>query len=254
MEQHIYSVTELNLLVKQKLDSVSELRRVFVRGELSNYKIHPTGHHFFNLKDPDGVLSCIMYAQSAAGLRFRPENGMRVILQGRVSVFPRNGAYQLYCNSITPEGAGELALGLEQLKRQLYAEGLFDPAHKKPLPRFPEKIAVITAASGDAVRDIIQILKRRYPLAKVLVLSVHVQGDRAPAEIAGAIRYANRWQVADLIITGRGAGRAEALPVRRSGGGVGRHESAEGSEPGLRHGPGVRRADSSEQPGHRAGG
>ena len=211
MEQHIYGVTELNLLVKQKLDSVSELRRVFVRGELSNYKIHPTGHHFFNLKDPDGVLSCIMYAQSAAGLRFRPENGMRVILQGRVSVFPRNGAYQLYCNSITPEGAGELALGLEQLKRQLYAEGLFDPAHKKPLPRFPEKIAVITAASGDAVRDIIQILKRRYPLAKVLVLSVHVQGDRAPAEIVGAIRYANRWRVADLIITGRGGGPAEDL-------------------------------------------
>lgn len=211
MQGHIYSVEELNQLVKQRLDTTPELRSVFVRGELSNYKIHSTGHHYFNLKDPSGVLNCVMYTQSAKNLRFRPENGMKVILQGRVSVFPRNGAYQLYCNSITPEGAGELALALEQLKRRLYAEGLFDPAHKKPLPRFPEKIAVITAATGDAVHDIIRILRHRYPLAKVLVMSVHVQGERAPAEIVGAIRYANRWKVADLIITGRGGGSAEDL-------------------------------------------
>lgn len=211
MEQHVYSVSELNQLVKQTLDGTPEFRHIFVRGELSNYKIHPTGHHYFNLKDSTGVLNCVMYAQSAQHLKFLPENGMKVILEGRVSVFPRSGVYQLYCSSITPEGAGELAMALEQTKKRLYAEGLFSKAHKKPLPRFPQKIAIITAASGEAVHDIIKVLKNRYPMVKVLVMSVHVQGERAPAEIVGAIRYANRWKVADLLIVGRGGGSAEDL-------------------------------------------
>ena len=152
-----------------------------------------------------------MFRGQASRLRFRPENGMKVIAQGRITVFPRDGAYQLYCNSLTPEGAGDLAVAFEQLKAKLYAEGLFDPAHKKPLPPYPERIAIVTSSAGAAVHDMIRILRRRYPLAKVVLLPVRVQGAEAPPEIAGAIRYANRWRVGDVIITGRGGGSMEDL-------------------------------------------
>lgn len=136
---------------------------------------------------------------------------MKVLVTGRVSVFPRDGAYQLYCNTMTPEGAGDLALAFEQLKEQLYREGLFDPAHKKPLPKFPQRIAIVTSSAGAAVHDMIRILRRRYPLAKVILLPVRVQGAEAPPEIAGAIRYADRWNIGDVIITGRGGGSMEDL-------------------------------------------
>jgi len=136
---------------------------------------------------------------------------MKVIVQGRITVFPRDGAYQLYCNTLTPEGAGDLALAFEQLKAKLHAEGLFDAAHKKPLPLYPERIAIITSSAGAAVHDMIRILRQRYPIAKVILLPVRVQGVEAPPEIVGAIRYANRWNVADLIITGRGGGSMEDL-------------------------------------------
>ena len=152
-----------------------------------------------------------MFKGSAMKLRFRPENGMKVVVTGRVSVFPRDGAYQLYCNTMIPEGAGDLAVAFEQLKARLHAEGLFDPAHKKPLPEYPERIAIITSSAGAAVHDMIRILRRRYPIAKVILLPVRVQGVEAPPEIVGAIRYANRWNVADLIITGRGGGSMEDL-------------------------------------------
>ncbi|MBE6962975.1 MAG: exodeoxyribonuclease VII large subunit [Ruminococcaceae bacterium] len=211
MEQHIFGVSEVNQLVKLLLDNEPLLANVAVRGELSNYKIYPSGHHYFTLKDPEGALRCVMFKSAAMKLRFRPENGMQVILQGRISVFPRDGAYQLYCNTMTPEGAGDLALAFEQLKQKLHEEGLFDPAHKKPLPPFPEKIAIITSSAGAAVHDMIRILRRRYPLAKVILLPVRVQGAEAPPEIVGAIRYANRWRVADLLITGRGGGSMEDL-------------------------------------------
>ena len=211
MEQHIFGVSEVNQLVKLLLDNEPLLANVAVRGELSNYKIYPSGHHYFTLKDPEGALRCVMFKGAAMKLRFRPENGMQVILQGRISVFPRDGAYQLYCNTMTPEGAGDLALAFDQLKQKLHEEGLFDPAHKKPLPPFPEKIAIITSSAGAAVHDMIRILRRRYPLAKVVLLPVRVQGVEAPPEIVGAIRYANRWKVADLIITGRGGGSMEDL-------------------------------------------
>ncbi len=211
MAQHIFGVTEVNQLVKLLLDNEPMLQNVAVRGELSNYKVYPSGHHYFTLKDAEGSLRCVMFKGSAVKLRFRPENGMKVIVQGRITVFPRDGAYQLYCNTLTPEGAGDLALAFEQLKQKLYAEGLFDPDHKKPLPRYPEKIAIITSSAGAAVHDMIRILRRRYPLAKVILLPVRVQGAEAPPEIVGAIRYANRWQVADLIITGRGGGSMEDL-------------------------------------------
>jgi len=211
MEQHIFGVTEVNHLVKLLLDSEPMLTNVAVRGELSNYKMYPSGHHYFTLKDPEGALRCVMFKGAAVKLRFRPENGMKVVVTGRISVFPRDGVYQMYCSTLTPEGAGDLALAFEQLKAKLYAEGLFDPEHKKPLPAYPERIAIITSSAGAAVHDMIRILRRRYPIAKVVLLPVRVQGVEAPPEIAGAIRYANRWKVADLIITGRGGGSMEDL-------------------------------------------
>lgn len=211
MEQHLFSVSEVNTLVKTLLDSEPLLQNIHIRGELSNYKVYPSGHHYFTLKDPEGALRCVMFRGQASRLRFRPESGMKVIVSGRISLFPRDGAYQLYCNTMTPLGAGDLAIAFEQLKSKLYAEGLFDPEHKKPLPACPETIAIITSAAGAAVHDCIRILRRRYPIAKVVLLPVRVQGPEAPAEIASALRYANRWKVGDLIITGRGGGSIEDL-------------------------------------------
>ena len=211
MEQHIFTVTEVNELVKLLLDNEPMLSGICVRGEISNYKMYPSGHHYFSLKDPTGAIRCVMFKGQASRLRFRPENGMKVLVTGRVSVFPRDGAYQLYCDTMTPEGAGDLALAFEQLKEQLYKEGLFDEAHKKPLPRFPERIAIVTSSAGAAVHDMIRILRRRYPLAKVILLPVRVQGAEAPPEIAGAIRYADKWKIGDVIITGRGGGSMEDL-------------------------------------------
>lgn len=211
MQQHIFSVTEVNHLVKLLLDNEPMLQNVAVRGELSNYKIYPSGHHYFTLKDAEGALRCVMFKGQAGRLRFRPENGMKVVVTGRVTVFPRDGAYQLYCNTLTPEGVGDLAVAFEQLKAKLYEEGLFDPAHKKPLPQYPQRIAIITSSAGAAVHDMIRILRRRYPLAKVILLPVRVQGTEAPPEIVGAIRYANKWKIGDVIITGRGGGSIEDL-------------------------------------------
>ena len=211
MERHIFNVTEVNELVKLLLDGEPALQNICVRGELSNYKMYPSGHHYFSLKDADGAIRCVMFRGSAARLQFRPESGMKVLVTGRTTVFPRDGAYQLYCSTMTPEGAGELAVAFEQLKAKLYAEGLFDPTHKKPLPAYPERIAVVTSSAGAAVHDMIRILRRRYPIAKVILLPVRVQGAEAPPEIAGAIRYANKWKIGDVIITGRGGGSMEDL-------------------------------------------
>ena len=211
MDQHVFGVAEVNQLVKQLLDGEPMLQNIYVRGELSNYKMYPSGHHYFTLKDADGALRCVMFRGQTSRLRFRPENGMQVIARGRITVFPRDGAYQLYCDALTPEGAGDLAVAFEQLKAKLHAEGLFDPAHKKPLPRYPQRIAVVTSAAGAAVHDMIRILRRRYPIAKVILLPVRVQGAEAPPEIAGAIRYADRWKIGDVIITGRGGGSMEDL-------------------------------------------
>ena len=211
MEQHIYSVSELNGLVKAVLESVPEFSNVYVRGEISNYKLYPSGHHYFTLKDAEGAIRCVMFKGQALRLRFRPENGMKVIAMGRVTVYPRDGAYQLYCDALSPDGVGDLHVAFEQLKEKLWKEGLFDEKHKKPLPKYPQTIAIITSSAGAAVHDMIRILRRRYPLAKVKLLPVRVQGVEAPPEIVGALRYANRHKVADLIITGRGGGSIEDL-------------------------------------------
>ena len=211
MERSALSVTELNSYIKNLVDGDELLMDVCVRGELSNYKIYPSGHHYFTLKDAESSLRCVMFKYSAMKLRFRPENGMGVTAFGRVSVYLRDGAYQLSCTSLMPEGMGDLQVAFEQMKAKLSAEGLFDPAHKKPLPPFPEKIAIITSSAGAAVHDMIRILGHRWPMTKVILLPVRVQGVEAPAEIAGAIRYANAFQIADLIITGRGGGSLEDL-------------------------------------------
>lgn len=211
MNERTLTVSELNNLIKTLIDCEPLLNNVCIRGELSNYKIYPSGHHYFTLKDSESSLRCVMFKSSASKLRFRPESGMGVTAFGRVSVFPRDGAYQLYCTDLIPEGIGDLQVAYEQLKAKLAAEGLFDPKHKKKLPPFPKRIAIITSSAGAAVHDMIRILGQRWPMTKVVLLPVRVQGVEAPPEIVGAIRYANRHKVADLIITGRGGGSIEDL-------------------------------------------
>ena len=207
----IYTVSQVNQYIKSLLDRYRELTALYVRGEISNYKAYPSGHHYFSLKDGEGAIRCVMFKREAMSLRFRPENGMKVIAFGRVAVFPRDGQYQLYCTALTPEGVGDLHLAFEQLKQKLYAEGLFDPAHKKPIPKFPKRIALITSSAGAAVRDMLRILGARWPMAEVFLLPVRVQGAEAPGEICAAVAWANQHQVADLIITGRGGGSMEDL-------------------------------------------
>ena len=222
MERKILDVSQVNEYIKGLMDTDELLTGLCIRGELSNYKIYPSGHHYFTLKDAGGALRCVMFRSSAAHLRFRPENGMKVLAMGRITVFPRAGAYQLYCNDLTPDGVGDLYVAFEQLKAKLSAEGLFDARYKKPLPPFPHRIAIITSGAGAAIMDMLRILGKRYPLSKVVILPVRVQGQEAPAEIAGAIRYANKYQVADVIITGRGGGSMEEpLGVQRRARGAG---------------------------------
>ena len=211
MTGHIYTVSELNGLAKAVLESVPEFCSVLVQGEISNYKLYPSGHHYFTLKDADGAIRCVMFKGQAVRLRFRPENGMQVVASGRVSIYPKEGSYQLYCETLRPEGVGDLHAAFEQLKEKLWKEGLFEKSHKKPLPPYPRAVAIITSSAGAAVHDMIRILRHRYPLAKVKLLPVRVQGAEAPPEIVGALRYANRHHVADVIITGRGGGSIEDL-------------------------------------------
>ncbi len=210
-QQMIFSVSEANNFIRTLLEQVPQLQEIFVRGEISNYKLYPSGHHYFTLKDEGGAMRCVIFKGNALRLRFRPENGMKVVAFGRIGVFPRDGAYQLYVSELSPLGAGDLNLAFEQLKARLEREGLFDAAHKKPLPRYPKTIAIITSPAGAAVHDMIRILRARWPLTEVKLLGVRVQGAEAPPEIAAALRYANKYRVADLIITGRGGGSIEDL-------------------------------------------
>ena len=211
MERQIISVGQINEYIKGRLDSDPALRNIAIRGELSNYKIYPSGHHYFTIKDGTGAMKCVMFKSSAQRLRFRPENGMQVIALGSVTVYVRVGVYQLYCTGLILDGVGDLYAAFEQLKSKLAAQGLFDPAHKKPLPRYPGTIGIVTSAAGAAVHDMLRILRKRYPLTRVKLLPVRVQGAEAPAEIAGAIYYANQHKLADLLIVGRGGGSMEDL-------------------------------------------
>ena len=210
-EQTILTPSQVGQYIKGFMDRDRVLSGLLVRGELSNYKMYPSGHHYFTLKDGEGALRCVMFRGDAASLRFHPQNGMQVIAAGRVTVFPRDGQYQLYCVRLTPEGAGDLAVAFEQMKARLLQEGLFDRAHKRPLPRIPGRIALVTSPAGAAVRDMLRILGARWPMAQIRILPVRVQGEGAAEEIAAAIRWANLHQAADLIITGRGGGSMEDL-------------------------------------------
>ena len=211
MEKQVLSVGQLNDYIKTRLDGDPGLRNIAIRGELSNYKIYPSGHHYFTLKDETGAMKCVMFKSSAVRLRFRPENGMKVIAMGSVTVYVRDGVYQLYCTALVLDGIGDLYAAFEQLKAKLGAQGLFDPAHKKPLPKYPGTIGIVTSSAGAAVHDMLRILRKRYPLTQVKLLPVRVQGAEAPMEIAGAIAYANHHRLADLLIVGRGGGSMEDL-------------------------------------------
>jgi len=211
MSNDILSVTQVNEYIQRKMDADPLLTSVAVRGEISNYKLYPSGHHYFTIKDDGAALRCVMFKGNAFRLRFRPENGMKVIAMGRISVFPRDGAYQLYCTAMAVDGIGDLHVAFEQLKEKLSAQGLFDPAHKKQIPAYPRTIGIITSSAGAAVHDMLRILRKRFPLCRVLLFPVRVQGVEAPPEIVGAIRYANRFQLADLLIVGRGGGSIEDL-------------------------------------------
>ncbi len=205
------SVTRLTQYIKLLLDRDEILSQVCVRGELSNYKAHSSGHQYFTLKDEGAVISCVMFRSDAARMRFRPESGMKVVLYGRVSLFPKSGQYQIYVTAMQPDGVGALALAFEQLKTRLHQEGLFDPAHKKPLPRYPCRVVLVTSPTGAAVRDMVRILRRRWPLAEAVVCPVLVQGEGAAEEIAAMLDYVDRHRLADVIITGRGGGSMEDL-------------------------------------------
>ena len=211
MAQNVLSITQLTEYIRGRLDDDPFLGQVAVRGEISNYKVYPSGHHYFTLKDEGSALKCVMFKGNAMRLRFRPDNGMKVIAMGKVTVYPRDGAYQLYCAAMAMDGVGDLYAAFEQLKKKLAAQGLFDPAHKKPLPKCPGTIGIVTSSAGAAVHDMLRILRKRYPLTKVRLLPVRVQGAEAPGEIAAAIRYANRYRLADLLIVGRGGGSIEDL-------------------------------------------
>lgn len=211
MTQQILSVTQINEYIRSMMDADTLLAGLVVRGEISNYKVYPSGHHYFTLKDEGGALRCVMFKGNAMRLRFRPENGMKVIAVGKISVYPRDGAYQLYCSNLVLDGVGDLYAAFEQLKAKLAAQGLFDPAHKKTLPQYPGVIGIVTSSAGAAVHDMLRILKKRYPLSQVKLLPVRVQGAEAPGEIAAAIAYANHYDLADLLIVGRGGGSIEDL-------------------------------------------
>lgn len=207
----VYSVSQVNGYLKELVDGDPLLRGLLVRGEVSNYKCYPSGHHYFSLKDEQGSIRCVMFRGDAARLRFRPVNGLSVIAYGRVSVYPRDGQYQLYCTQLMEDGRGALDRAFEELKKKLEAQGLFDPAKKQPLPAYPRRIALVTSPAGAAVRDMIRILRQRWPLTEVLVVPVRVQGEGAAEEIAAAIHQVNNRDDIDLIITGRGGGSREDL-------------------------------------------
>ena len=207
----VFSVSQVNGYVKKLMDGDQLLTGLLVRGEISNYKCYPSGHHYFSLKDQQSSIRCVMFRGDAVRLRFRPANGMSVVAFGRVSVFPRDGQYQLYCSELISDGQGALDRAFEELRARLEKEGLFDADKKQSLPRFPGKIALITSPAGAAVQDMIRILGARWPMSQVLVVPERVQGEGAAEEIAAAIHEINNRSDIDLIITGRGGGSREDL-------------------------------------------
>ena len=205
------SVTQLNEYLKMVIEGDRVLSNVFVRGEISNFKLYSSGHTYFTLKDDAGQLKSVMFRSYFSRMAFMPEDGMRVIAHGRVSVYETSGQYQLYVDDMQPDGAGSLAMRFEQLKRKLAAEGLFDESRKRPLPPMPRRIGVITSPSGAAVHDIINVLGRRFPAAEMILYPSEVQGAQAPAQLISGVEFFSMTGLVDVIILGRGGGSTEDL-------------------------------------------
>lgn len=211
IEPKIFTVGQINRYIRNLLENDFILSSLLVKGEISNFKAHSSGHLYFTLKDASGALSCVMFRQDAAGLPFEPENGMQVVVYGHVSLYEKTGQYQLYAEFMEPLGIGALQVAFEQLKEKLAAEGLFDGDFKREIPKNPSCIAVITSPTGAAVRDILQIVKRRDPNVKVAIFPTLVQGEQAAADIVRSLKLVNEWGKADVIILGRGGGSMEDL-------------------------------------------
>lgn len=211
MYDDVYSVSQVNKLIKALVEGERRFANIHVRGEISNFKRYSSGHCYFTLKDAGGVLKAVMFKTAARTLRFEPQNGDTVIAVGRISVYERDGVYQLYTDLMIPEGTGDLMMAFEQLKQKLLNEGLFDESRKKQLPVNPKTVGIITSPSGAAVRDLITVSRRRNKGIKLLLYPVRVQGKEAPAEIAHAIEFMNRNKMADVLIVGRGGGSIEEL-------------------------------------------
>ena len=208
----VLTVSQINTYLKAVLDGDDNLQHIFVCGEISNFTNHyRTGHFYFTLKDEKAAIKAVMFRSAAQRLRFLPENGMRVIIRGSISLFERDGVYQLYCDDMQPDGAGDLSVAFEQRKKKLEEMGLFDPLHKKPIPSLPSRIGVITSPTGAAVHDILNVLERRFPFAAIVFCGVQVQGESAAPQIAEAIARFNELQAADVLIVGRGGGSIEDL-------------------------------------------
>lgn len=206
------SVSQLNLFVKSLLDADLRLSDILVCGEISNFSGHyKSGHLYFTLKDEVSAIKAVMFSRNASSLRFRPENGMKVQVRGRVSVYERDGVYQIYVESMQPDGIGALTVAYEQLKNKLEKEGLFSPVHKKRIPAYPTRIGVVTSPTGAAVQDIINIINRRWPIAVIVLYPVSVQGDSAASEIRNAISELDKFGNCDVLIVGRGGGSIEDL-------------------------------------------
>lgn len=207
----ILTVSQINLHLKQMLDEDVELKSIFIRGEISNFTHHlKSGHFYFTLKDAKSAIKAVMFKWNASHLRFKPANGMSVIIFGSVQLYERDGVCQIYCTDMQPDGVGALYTAFEQLKEKLEREGLFDPSHKQPLPPFPKRIGIITAKTGAALQDVINILSRRYPLGELVLIPALVQGELAPASICDALEQAEKAGL-DLLIVGRGGGSIEDL-------------------------------------------
>lgn len=207
----VYSVSQINNYLKNLLENDIFLRNLYIEAEISNFKAHSSGHFYLTLKDSDAAISAVMFRTYTQSLKFMPENGMKVLAGGYISIYEKTGQYQLYITSLEPAGKGTLYLAYEQLKARLEKSGVFDKKYKKPIPEFPKCVAVITSPTGAAVRDIINVTGRRNPNVEIVVVPVLVQGENAAADIAGAIETVNRWGKADIIITGRGGGSIEDL-------------------------------------------
>ena len=210
MDDQYLTVSQINAYINRKLKMDVNLKNIYIRGEISNYKTYPSGHSYFTLKDKNSQISAVMFKGNKRFLKFEPTNGMKVIIKGKIEVYEKNGYYQLYATRITEDGIGELHIAFEQLKKKLEKEGLFDDAHKKEIPKYPKKIGVVTAQTGAAIRDIITTIKRRYPKCEILVFSTLVQGDMAAPQIVRQIRHAQEFDI-DTLIVGRGGGSIEDL-------------------------------------------